>query len=56
MIALRGELAGADRLLNEGLRGDPFRGFLTLAVGPAGEAGDNVVSCMDSLDSQGALA
>ena len=30
MIALKGELAGADLLLNEVLRGDRLRGLLTL--------------------------
>jgi hypothetical protein len=39
MIPLMGELAGADLLLNEVLRGDRLRGLLTLVVGEVGEVG-----------------
>jgi hypothetical protein len=48
IIAVRGELAGADRLLNEGLPPRPLKGFSGIAAGEAGEVGNNCVLFMDS--------
>ena len=51
MIPLRGELAGADLLLKEVLRGDRFKGLLTLWVGDVGETGEVFASLMESGES-----
>ena len=54
MVALRGEPAGADLLLNEVLRADRFRGLLTSPegeVGEVGEVGEGLDSFMESGES-----
>ena len=48
MIPLRGELAGADLLLNEVFRGDRLSGLLTSPVGEVGEVGEVLKSFMES--------
>ena len=50
VVALRGEPAGADLLLNEELRGERFKGLLTLFEGDVGEVGEVFASLMESGD------
>jgi hypothetical protein len=55
MIALRGERAGADLLLNKVLRGDRLRSLLTLPGGEVGEVGEVLDSFMESGESLATL-
>ena len=50
MVALRGEPAGANLLLNEELRGGRFKGLLTLLEGDFGEVGEVFASLIESGD------